>query len=57
MWWYSNEGIPEGSIINIIEDVDFPDGSYYKALMKKHESENKVSFIFRLLNMNDNNQK
>ena len=47
------EGIPEGSIINIIEDVDFPDGSYYKTLMKKHENENKISFIFRLLNMND----
>ena len=24
------EGIEEGSIINIIEDIDFPDGSYYK---------------------------
>lgn len=32
------EGISEGSIINIIEDVDFPDGSYYKVLMKKHEN-------------------
>jgi len=34
----SIEGIGEGSVINIIEDVDFPDRSYYKALMlRKNE--------------------
>ena len=32
------EGIEEGSIINIIEDIDFPDGSYYRALLKKNEN-------------------
>ena len=32
------EGIEEGSIINIIEDIDFPDGSYYRELMKKNEN-------------------
>ena len=31
------EGFEEGSIINIIEDIDIPDGSYYKYLMKKFE--------------------
>lgn len=41
------EGIQEGSIINIIEDVDFPDGSFYKTLMKKYENENKIQFIFQ----------
>ena len=41
------EGIEEGSIINIIEDIDFPDGSYYKELMKKNENYEKVHFQFK----------
>ena len=42
------DGIKEGSIINIIEDVDFPDGSYYNALMKKNEHYQRIQYIFRL---------
>ena len=40
------EGIPENSIINIIEDVDYPDDSYYNNLMKKNEKEEKIQFGF-----------
>ena len=40
------EGIPENSIINIIEDVDYPDDSYYNNLMKKNEKEEKIRFGF-----------
>ena len=42
------EGIEEGSIINIIEDIDFPDGSYYKALMEKNKNYEKMSFQFKI---------
>ena len=42
------EGIPENSIINIIEDVDYPDDSYYNNLMKKNEKEEKIRFGFFL---------
>ena len=42
------EGIPENSIINIIEDVDYPDDSYYNNLMKKNEKEEKIQFRFDL---------
>ena len=44
----SIEGIEEGSVINIIEDVDFPDGAYYKALMEKNKNYERMSFIFRI---------
>ena len=46
------EGIPEGSIINIIEDVDIPDCSYYNNLMKLHENEEIINLQFRFLNNN-----
>ena len=42
------EGIEEGSIINIIEDIDFPDGSYYRALLKKNENYEKADFQFKV---------
>ena len=42
------EGIEEGSIINIIEDIEFPDGFYYRELMKKNENFEKVDFYFRI---------
>ena len=44
----SIEPIPENSIINIIEDVDFPYDSYYDDLMKKYEKEEKIRIIFTL---------
>ena len=44
----SIEGIKEGSIINIIEDVDFPDGAYYKALMEKNKNNETMSFFFKV---------
>jgi hypothetical protein len=44
----SIEGIEEGSIINIIEDVDFPDGAYYKALMEKNKNYETISFFFKV---------
>lgn len=50
----SIEGIEEGSIINIIEDIDFPDGSYYKELMEKNKNYEKIQFIFRINGENDN---
>ena len=43
----SIEGIEEGSIINIIEDVDFPDGAYYKALMEKNKNYETMSFFLK----------
>ena len=43
------EGFEEGSIINIIEDIDIPDGSYYKYLMKKFEHIERIFFNFRIL--------
>ena len=49
----SIEGIEEGSIINIIEDIDFPDGSYYKELMEKNKNYEKIQFIFRIDGRND----
>ena len=42
------EGIEEGSIINIIEDIDFPDGSYYKALMEKNKNYEIIHFQFKI---------
>ena len=45
----SIEGIPEGSVINIIEDMDFPDGSYYKLLMKINKNYQKIPLIFEVL--------
>ena len=44
----SIKAIPENSIINIIEDVDFPYDSYYDDLMKKYEKEEKIQLLFRL---------
>ena len=44
------EGFEEGSIINIIEDIDVPDGSYYKYLMKKFEHIERIFFKFRYTN-------
>ena len=44
----SIEGIPENSIINIIEDVDYPDVSYYNNLMKKYEKEEKIQKGFKI---------
>ena len=44
----SIEGIEEGSVINIIEDVDFPDGAYYKALMEKNKNYETMSFFFKV---------
>ena len=41
------DGIEEGSIINIIENADFPDSSYYKALMKNNENYQRISFYFK----------
>ena len=41
------EGFEEGSIINIIEDIDIPDGSYYKYLMKKFEHIERIFFNFQ----------
>ena len=46
------EGIEEGTVINIIEDIDFPDGSFYKALMKKHENAEKKNLRFNIVNEN-----
>ena len=43
----SIEGIEEGSVINIIEDADFPDGAYYKALMKKNKNNETMSFFLK----------
>ena len=43
------EGIKEGSIINIIEDIDFPDGSYYRALLKKMKITKKQIFNSKLI--------
>ena len=40
------EGIPENSIINIIEDVDYPDDSYYNNLMKKKLERRKNPICF-----------
>ena len=52
------EGIEEGSIINIIEDIDFPDGSYYRELMKKNENYEKVYFHFNIHDgLNENIKK
>ena len=42
----SIESIPENSIINIIEDVDYPDESYYNNLLKKNEKEKKIQIGF-----------
>ena len=44
----SIENIVEGSVINIIEDVDFPDGSYYKELMEKNKNYERISFYFKI---------
>ena len=44
----SIEGIEEGSVINIIEDVDFPDGAYYKALMEKNKNYETMNFFFKV---------
>ena len=44
----SIEGIEEGSVINIIEDVDFPDGAYYKALMEKNKNYETMDFYFKV---------
>ena len=44
----SIEGIEEGSIINIIEDIDYPDSSYYKYLMEKNKNYEKIGFCFRI---------
>jgi len=44
----SIEGIEEDSVINIIEDADFPDGAYYKALMKKNKNNETMSFFFKV---------
>ena len=44
------DGFEEGSIINIIEDIDIPDGSYYKYLMKKYEHIERIIFNFRYTN-------
>ncbi len=46
------EGIEEGSIINIIEDIDFPDGSYYRELMKKNKNFEKDFFQFKVIGSN-----
>ena len=42
----SIEGIPEGSVINIIEDVDYPDDFYYDKIMKKYENSEKDNIGF-----------
>jgi len=44
----SIEGIEEGSVINIIEDIDYPDGSYYKYLMEKNKNYEKIRFCFQI---------
>ena len=44
----SIEGIEEGSVINIIEDIDYPDGSYYKYLMEKNKNYEKIQFCFQI---------
>ena len=44
----SIEGIEEGSVINIIEDIDFPDGAYYKALMEKNKNYETMDFYFKV---------
>ena len=51
------EGIEEGSIINIIEDIDIPDGSYYRELMKKNENYEKVYFHFKIHGLNEKIKK
>jgi hypothetical protein len=42
----SIEGIPDCSIINIIEDADYPDDFYYDKLMKKYENNEKQQLFF-----------
>ena len=44
----SIDGIKEDSIINIIEDADFPDSAYYNALMKKNEKYQRIGYFFKL---------
>ena len=41
-------GIKEDSIINIIEDADFPDSAYYNDLMKKNEKYQRIGYFFKL---------
>ena len=42
------EGIPENSVINIIEDADYPDESYYNKILEKYENEKFNQIIFDL---------
>ena len=44
----SIDGIKEDSIINIIEDADFPDSAYYNDLMKKNEKYQRIGYFFKL---------
>ena len=41
-------GIEEGSIINIIENIDYPDESYYNALMNKNQNFQRIKYFFKV---------
>ena len=51
------EDFEEGSIINIIENIDIPDGSYYKFLMKKKWKLWKNFFLFQLYSRKNKTNK
>ena len=44
----SIEGIPENSVINIIEDVDYPDESYYNKILEKYKNKKFNQIVFDL---------
>jgi hypothetical protein len=44
----SIEGIPENSVINIIEDADFPDESYYNKILEKYKNKKFNQIVFDL---------
>ena len=44
----SIEGIPENSVINIIEDADYPDESYYNKILEKYKNKKFNQIVFEL---------
>ena len=48
----SIEGIPENSVINIIEDADYPDESYYYKILEENKDEKFRQIIFHLNSKN-----
>ena len=44
----SIEGIPENSVINIIEDVDYPDESFYNKIIEKYKNKKFNQIVFDL---------